>query len=117
MGALLTLGGLLALAGCAESASSYSGAMLADSTCANLRSELNTLDRQGAPGLIEAKAAGKSSFTPQQQAMISKYNQVLDSYLGGGCASESRYKAKAAGGQTGTSQSAPKKKTAQAQPQ
>jgi hypothetical protein len=70
------------------------GPMLADNACAQLRTDLNAMDKRGVPGMIDARNNGKK-FAPAQDAEISRYNQVLDQYLGGQCASEARYKQKA----------------------
>ena len=70
------------------------GPMLADNACAQLRGDLNAMDSRGVPGLVELRNAGKK-LAPAQDAEATRYNQVLDQYLGGQCASEARYKAKA----------------------
>lgn len=70
------------------------GPMLADNVCAQLRGDLNAMDRRGVPSMIDARNNGRK-YGPQQDAEINRYNQVLDQYLGGQCASEQRYKAKA----------------------
>ena len=93
-----TAGGLLmvaALGACSGTDGPQGpGQMLADNACAQLRSDLNAMDRRGVPGLVDARNNGKK-LAPQQDAEASRYNQVLDQYLGGQCASEARYKAKA----------------------
>ena len=70
------------------------GAMLADNTCAQLRADLNGMDKRGVPNMIDARNSGKK-LGAQQDAEVNRYNQVLDQYLGGQCASEVRYKQKA----------------------
>lgn len=92
--------GLLAaalLAACSgtEQQGGPGGPMLADGTCAQLRADLNSMDKRGVPGMIDARNNGKK-YGPQQDAEISRYNQVLDQYLGGQCASEQRYKSRGA---------------------
>ena len=77
------------------------GPMLADNACAQLRGDLNAMDKRGVPGLVDSRNSGKK-LAPAQDAEATRYNQVLDQYLGGQCASEARYKAKA-----GIPQSAP----------
>ena len=91
-GSLLTAAALAACSG--TEAPQGPGPMLADNACAQLRSDLNAMDRRGVPGLVDARNSGKK-LAPQQDAEASRYNQVLDQYLGGQCASEARYKAKA----------------------
>jgi hypothetical protein len=92
-----------ALAACSgtEGPQQGPGPMLADNACAQLRSDLNAMDRRGVPGYVDSRNSGKK-LSAQQDAEASRYNQVLDQYLGGQCASEARYKAKA-----GIPQSAP----------
>jgi hypothetical protein len=87
--------GLAALAGCSGSdPSGGPGFTLSDNQCAQLRGELASMDKRGVPSLIDARSSGKTKFSPQQEADIGRYNQALDQYLGGQCASEQRYKAK-----------------------
>jgi hypothetical protein len=83
-----------ALAACSGTDGPQQPAMLADNTCAQLRADLNSMDKRGVPGMIDARNNGKK-YGAQQDAEISRYNQVLDQYLGGQCASEQRYKTKA----------------------
>lgn len=92
-----------ALAACSgtEGPQQGPGPMLADNACTQLRGDLNAMDKRGVPGLVDSRNSGKK-LSPQQDAEATRYNQVLDQYLGGQCASEARYKAKA-----GIPQSAP----------
>lgn len=87
---------MAALAACSDTgpATGPSGQSLADGTCVQLRNDLNTMDKRGVPGMIDARNNGKK-YGAQQDAEINRYNQVLDQYLGGQCASEQRYKARA----------------------
>lgn len=93
-----TVGSLLmaaALAACSGSEGPQGpGPMLADNACVQLRADLNAMDKRGVPGLVDSRNSGKK-LSPQQDSEASRYNQVLDQYLGGQCASEQRYKAKA----------------------
>jgi hypothetical protein len=86
--------GTIILSGCSGPENGPSGVQLSDSSCAQLRSELNALDRRGVPSLIESKAAGRSRFSAQQESDMEHYHRALDSYLGGQCASDARYKAR-----------------------
>lgn len=94
----MTAGGLLmvtALAACSGTEGPQGpGPMLADNVCAQLRGDLNAMDKRGVPGLVDARNNGKK-LAPAQDGEATRYNQVLDQYLGGQCASEARYKAKA----------------------
>ena len=92
-----TVGSLMmvaALAACSGTDGPQSPPMLADNTCAQLRTDLNSMDKRGVPGMIDARNNGKK-LGAQQDAEVNRYNQVLDQYLGGQCASEVRYKQKA----------------------
>jgi hypothetical protein len=82
---------LAALAGCGDPTYGPQ-ASIADSQCASLRKELNAMDAKGVPSLIERKNNG-GKLSAQQDAEVSRYNSVLNSYLGGQCASDARYKA------------------------
>ena len=105
LGRLKIAGGLLmavALAACSGTDGPQGpGPMLADNACAQLRADLNSMDKRGVPGMIDARNNGKK-FAPAQDGEINRYNQVLDQYLGGQCASEARYKQK-----TGIQEKAP----------
>lgn len=101
---------MAALAGCSGGSEGPSAVMMPDAQCAQLRNDLNAMDRRGVPGLIDAKTNGRGSFTPQQTADINRYNQVLDSYLGGKCASDQR--SKSAGGASVTTGSIKRKASA-----
>lgn len=106
------VGGMMIAAGlaaCSGTEGPQAPPMLADNACAQLRSDLNTMDKRGVPGLVDSRNNGKK-LSPQQDAEASRYNQVLDQYLGGQCASEVRYKAKA-----GIPQAAPSERRASAQ--
>jgi hypothetical protein len=86
----------VALSACSGPENGPGGVAISDDSCAKLRSELNALDRRGVPGLIEAQNNGRTKFSSQQASDIDRYNKTLDTYLGGQCASEQRYKAKVA---------------------
>ena len=83
-----------ALSACSGTDGPSQAPMLADGACGQLRNELNAMDKRGVPSMIDARNNGKK-YGPQQDGEINRYNQVLDQYLGGQCASEVRYKQKA----------------------
>ena len=80
-----------ALSACSDPTSGPA-ASLADGQCSSLRKELNGLDARGVPSLIERKNSG-GRLSADQEASVERYNSVLNSYLGGSCASDVRYKA------------------------
>jgi hypothetical protein len=83
-----------ALAACSGTEGPQAPPQLADGTCVQLRADLNSMDKRGVPGMIDARNNGKK-LGAGQDAEVNRYNQVLDQYLGGQCASEARYKQKA----------------------
>jgi hypothetical protein len=77
------------LAGCAGNTNSASGDPGAQSlsggeTCQSIRTNLNKLDREGVPSLVEQQNSGKKLGAPQK-AKADLYNQLLDKYLGARC--------------------------------
>lgn len=95
-GRLKIFGGLAiaaALGACSGNEGPQQPPMLADGQCSQLRADLNAMDKRGVPGMIDARNNGKK-YGAAQDAEINRYNQVLDQYLGGQCASEQRYKQK-----------------------
>jgi len=77
------------LAGCAGNTNSASGDPGAQSlsggeTCQSIRTNLNKLDREGVPSLVEQQTSGKKLAAPQK-AKADLYNQLLDKYLGARC--------------------------------
>ena len=98
-----TFGGLAiaaALSACSGTEGPQQPPMLADGACSQLRADLNAMDKRGVPSMIDARNNGKK-YGPAQDAEINRYNQVLDQYLGGQCASEQRYKQKMGGAASG----------------
>jgi len=80
---------MLLLAGCAsDSAGSGSDPgpreLSAGETCQSIRSNLNRLDSQGVPSIIERQNSGKK-LSPAQKAQADLYNRLLDKYLGARC--------------------------------
>jgi len=80
---------MLLLAGCAGDSASSGGdpgptELSAGETCQSIRSNLNRLDSQGVPGLIERQTSGKK-LSPAQKAQADLYNRLLDKYLGARC--------------------------------
>lgn len=53
-------------------------------TCQSIRSNLNRLDREGVPSLVEQQNSGKK-LGAAQKAKADLYNQLLDKYLGARC--------------------------------
>ena len=53
-------------------------------TCQSIRTNLNKLDTQGVPSLVEQQTSGKKLGAPQK-AKADLYNQLLDKYLGARC--------------------------------
>ena len=77
------------LAGCAGNTNSANGDPGAQSlsggeTCQSIRTNLNKLDREGVPSLVEQQTSGKKLGAPQK-AKADLYNQLLDKYLGARC--------------------------------
>lgn len=76
------------LAGCAgnTNATGDPGAqsLSGGETCQSIRSNLNRLDREGVPSLVEQLNNGKKLGAPQK-AKADLYNQLLDKYLGARC--------------------------------
>lgn len=77
----------LAVAGCA--AANGTGdpgptALSSGQTCQTVRDDLNRLDRQGVPALVERQNAGKS-LSSSQKAQADLYNRLLNQYLGARC--------------------------------
>jgi hypothetical protein len=88
-------GGILAgtiavlLAGCAGNTNSGNGdpgatTLSAGETCQSIRSNLNRLDKEGVPSLVEQQTSGKK-LGATQKAKADLYNQLLDKYLGARC--------------------------------
>lgn len=59
-------------------------AMPAGQSCQSVRGELNRLDSKGTPSRVEAASRG-SRLSPQHQADVDRYNQLLNLYLGARC--------------------------------
>lgn len=81
----------LALAGCAGNTGGNSGsgdpgpqALSAGETCQSIRSDLNRLDKEGVPNLVERQNSGQK-LPAAQKAKADLYNQLLDKYLGARC--------------------------------
>jgi hypothetical protein len=84
--AVLALGA--ALAGCASDgkAGGDPGAMAmpAGYTCQSVRAELSRLDAKGTQSKVEAATRGQK-LSPQAQAEVDRYNELLNLYLGARC--------------------------------
>lgn len=59
-------------------------ALSAGETCQSIRTDLNRLDKEGVPSLVEQQNSGKKLAAPQK-AKADLYNQLLDKYLGARC--------------------------------
>jgi hypothetical protein len=88
-GGIIACALVVLLAGCAGNAGTGSGdpgaqALSGGETCQSIRSNLNQLDKQGVPSLVEQQNSGKKLAAPQK-AKADQYNQLLDKYLGARC--------------------------------
>lgn len=85
---MLAVSALALLAGCAAegSAGKDPGArpLPPGMTCQSVRQELNSLDAKGAPAKVEAVSQGRK-VSEADKALASRYNQLLNYYLGGRC--------------------------------
>jgi hypothetical protein len=82
---------VLALAGCAAANSGGNAngdpgptTLAAGETCESIRANLNKLDSQGVPALIERDNSGKKLSAGQKQ-QADLYNKLLNQYLGARC--------------------------------
>ncbi len=71
------------LSGCASNGPTQVG-FAGGSDCKSTRAELNRLDAQGVPGKIEAQQSGRK-VSAESAAQISRYNGLLEQYLGNQC--------------------------------
>jgi hypothetical protein len=71
------------LASCASNGPTQVG-FSGGNDCRSVRSELNKLDGMGVPGKIEAQQSGKK-VSPESAQQISRYNSLLEQYLGNQC--------------------------------
>lgn len=76
------------LAGCAAQSAPYGDpgarSLPPGQSCQTIRGELNRLDSRGVPSKVEAASRGQK-ISPQSQAEVDKYNQLLNYYLGARC--------------------------------
>ena len=77
------------VAGCAGNTGTGNGdpgaqSLSAGETCQSIRSDLNRLDKEGVPSLVERQSSGQKLAAPQK-AKADLYNQLLDKYLGARC--------------------------------
>ena len=80
------------LAGCAGNTGTGAGgsgdpgpqSLSSGETCQSIRSNLNSLDKEGVPSLVERQNSGQKLAAPQK-AKADLYNQLLDKYLGARC--------------------------------
>lgn len=75
-------------AGCAAQSAPYGDpgarALPPGQSCQSIRAELNKLDSRGVPAKVEAASRGQK-VSPQSQADVDRYNQLLNYYLGARC--------------------------------
>ena len=83
-----TLAAVLLLAGCAGNTNTNGDpgaqSLAAGETCESIRSNLNKLDKEGVPNLVEKQNSGQK-LPAAQKAKADLYNQLLDKYLGARC--------------------------------
>jgi hypothetical protein len=85
--ALFSAAGLvtvLSLAGCASQNGPVQIGFTGGNNCQTVRAELTRLDQQGVPGKIEAQQAGRK-LSPEAAQQVSRYNSLLQEYLGNQC--------------------------------
>jgi hypothetical protein len=56
----------------------------AGASCQSIRADLNKMDSQGAQSTVEQSTQGKK-LSPAQQAVVDRYNGLLNQYLGARC--------------------------------
>jgi hypothetical protein len=78
----------LAVVGCAANGDGNGDpgptALSAGETCQTIRDNLNKLDSEGVPALVERQNAGKK-MSDAQKAQADLYNRLLNKYLGARC--------------------------------
>lgn len=84
-----SVGLLCVLAGCANDGGGRGGdpgarAMPAGQSCQSVRTELNRMDSRGMRPKVEAATQGQKQ-SPQVQAEVDRYNELLNLYLGARC--------------------------------
>jgi hypothetical protein len=87
IGLTIVIIGVCAVAGCAPQSGPRDPGprpLAAGQTCQSVRSELDSLDRKGARGIVEAHLAGRS-LTPERTSMAKHYMELLGHYLGARC--------------------------------
>jgi hypothetical protein len=90
LGGAIALAAATLLAGCAgNTGGGGSGdpgpqALSGGETCQSIRSNLNKLDKEGVPSLVERQTSGQK-LPAAQKAKADLYNQLLDKYLGARC--------------------------------
>ena len=82
---------VLVCAGCAAANSNNNAngdpgptELAAGETCESIRANLNKLDSQGVPAIIERETSGKK-LSPSQKQQADLYNKLLNQYLGARC--------------------------------
>jgi hypothetical protein len=82
---------VLACAGCAAANSNAPTggdpgptALAEGETCESIRANLNKLDSQGVPALVERQNSGKK-LSDSQKSQADLYNKLLNQYLGARC--------------------------------
>ncbi len=91
IGGALAVAFSILLAGCAGNTGTGTGsgdpgpqALSGGETCQSIRTNLNQLDKEGVPSLVERQNSGQK-LPAAQKAKADLYNQLLDKYLGARC--------------------------------
>ena len=75
------------LAGCADGdgfGDPGASPLASGQSCGSIRQELDSLDRKGTQGKVEAASAGKK-LAPKDKSDVDRYNSLLNQYLGARC--------------------------------
>jgi hypothetical protein len=85
----LALAMAVVAAGCAGNTGGTGGdpgpqSLNSGESCQSIRTNLNRLDKEGVPSLVERQNSGQKLAAPQK-AKADLYNQLLDKYLGARC--------------------------------
>lgn len=84
--AVVAASSFVALSGCAGGSGYDPGAagLPMGASCKSIRSQLNKLDSQGVPSLVERSGRG-GKLNSGQKAKVDQYNRLLSQYLGARC--------------------------------
>lgn len=87
LGFLMAAAAMGALAGCADGdgfGDPGATSLAPGQSCGSIRQELDSLDRKGTQGKVEAASAGKK-LAAKDKADVDRYNMLLNQYLGARC--------------------------------